>query len=283
MGNLSRKLTAPDLSINQVPPALMGPGNAQSRRPFPQFTNVTLINPALGSSSYHGGFVKVERRYQAGLSLLAHYTYSKFIDDVESFTELGDAGSYMNFYNRRLDKGLSGSDVRHRAVLSGVYDLPLFRDKGWITRLLGGWRAGLIGSFQSGPTFTVFSFVNETNAFTPGANRADLVGDPRLAGGARTLQRWFNTAAFASPAPFRFGTAGRGIMNGPGLINVDSSFAKRIPLRETWRAELRAEFFNLLNQTNFNLPGRSVGAPTFGIINSARSARSGQIAFRIDF
>lgn len=283
MGNLSRKLTAPDLSINQVPPALMGPGNAQSRRPFPQFTNVTLINPALGSSSYHGGFVKVERRYRAGLSLLAHYTYSKFIDDVESFTELGDAGSYMNFYNRRLDKGLSGSDVRHRAVLSGVYDLPLFRDKGWITRLLGGWRAGLIGGFQSGPTFTVFSFVNETNAFTPGANRADLVGDPRLAGGARTLQRWFNTAAFASPAPFRFGTAGRGIMNGPGLINVDSSFAKRIPLRETWRAELRAEFFNLLNQTNFNLPGRSVGAPTFGIINSARSARSGQIAFRIDF
>lgn len=54
IANLSRKLTAPDLSINQVSPALMGPGNAQSRRPFPQFTNVVLINPALGSSTYHG-------------------------------------------------------------------------------------------------------------------------------------------------------------------------------------------------------------------------------------
>lgn len=283
MGNLSRKLTAPDLPINQVPPALMGPGNAQSRRPFPQFTNVTLINPALGSSTYHGGFVKVERRYRAGLSLLAHYTFSRFLDDVESFSEIGDAGSYMNFYNRRLDKGPSGSDIRHRAVLSGVYDLPFLQNKGWLTRVFGGWRTGLIGSFQSGPTFTVYSFVNETNAFTPGANRADIVGNPRLAEGERTLLRWFNTAAFASPAPFRFGTSGRGIMNGPGLVNIDSSFAKRIPIRENWRAELRAEFFNLLNQTNFNLPGRSVGAPTFGVINSARSARSGQLVFRIDF
>jgi hypothetical protein len=283
IANLSRKLTAPDLSINQVPPELMGPGNAQARRPFPQFTNVTLLNPALGSSSYHGGFVKVERRYQAGLSLLAHYTYSRFLDDVESFTELGDAGSYMNFYNRRLDKGPSASDIRHRAVLSGVYDLPFLRNRGWITRFFGGWRTGLIGSFQAGPTFTVFSFANETNAFTPGANRADILGNPDLPASERTLLRWFNTSAFASPAPFRFGTSGRGIMNGPGLINVDSSFAKRIPIRETWRAELRAEFFNLLNQTNFNLPGRSAGAPTFGVVNSARSARSGQLAFRMDF
>ncbi|MCX6602084.1 MAG: TonB-dependent receptor [Acidobacteria bacterium] len=283
IGNLSRKLTAPDLPINQVPPSLMGPGNAQARRPFPQFTNVTLINPALGSSSYHGGFVKVERRYSRGLSLLAHYTFSRFLDDVESFSEIGDAGSYMNFYDRRLDKGPSGSDIRHRAVLSGVYDLPFLQNRGWLTRVFGGWRAGLIGSLQSGPTFTVFSFVNETNAFTPGANRADIIGQPRLPGSERTLLRWFNTSAFANPAPFRFGTSGRGIMNGPGLVNIDSSFAKRIPIREKWRAELRAEFFNLLNQTNFNLPGRSVGAPTFGVINSARPARSGQLAFRLDF
>ncbi len=283
IGNQSRKLTAPDLSINQVPPDLMGPGNAQSRRPFPQFTNVTIINPALGGSSYHGGFVKVERRYQAGLSLLAHYTFSRFLDDVESFTEIGDSGSYMNFYNRKLDKGPSGSDIRHRAVLSGVYDLPFLKDRGWLTRAFGGWRVGMIGSLQSGPTFTVFSLANATNSFNPGANRADIVGQPRLAAGERTLGRWFNTAAFAAPAAFRFGTSGRGIMNGPGLINIDSSFAKRIPIHEKWRAELRAEFFNLLNQSNFNLPGRSIGAPTFGVINSARPARSGQLAFRIDF
>lgn len=225
----------------------------------------------------------MERQYRGGLSLLAHYTFSRFLDDVESFSEIGDAGSYMNFYNRRLDKGPSGSDIRHRSVISGVYDLPFFQKRGWLTRVLGGWRAGLIGSIQSGVTFTVFNLANETNSFNPGANRADIIGQPRFPEGERSLLRWFNTGAFDSPAPFRFGNSGRGIMNGPGLVNIDSSFAKRIPLREKWRAELRAELFNLLNQTNFNLPGRAVGAPTFGVMNSARAARSGQLAVRVDF
>jgi hypothetical protein len=283
LANLSRHLPAPDLSINQVPPALMGPGNAQVRRPFPQFTNVSLINPAIGSSSYHGGFVKVERRYSSGLSLLAHYTWSKFIDDVESFTEFGDVGSYSDFYNRKLDKGLSGSDVRHRAVISGVYELPLLRSRGWLTRLFGGWRTGAIASFQSGPPMTVFSFTNETNAFPPGSVRADLIGDPNLPSGERTLSQWFNTAAFANPAPFRFGTSGRGIMTGPGMTNLDGTLTKRFPIRENLRAELRAEFFNLLNHTNFGLPGHTVGSPAFGVINSSQPGRSTQLALRVDF
>lgn len=283
LANLSRHLTAPDLSINQVPPSLMGPGSAQARRPFPQFTNVSILNPPIGSSSYHAGFVKVERRYRAGLSLLGHYTYSKFIDDVESFSEFGDVGSYSDFYNRKLDKGLSGSDVRHRAVMSGVYELPLLRSNRWVSRLFGGWRAGGIATFQSGPAMTVFSFTNETNAFPPGNVRADLIGVPVLSSGERTLSRWFNTAAFANPAPFRFGTSGRGIMTGPGMTNVDGSFTKRFPIRENWRAELRAEFFNLLNHANFALPGHTVGAPTFGVINSSQPGRSTQLALRVDF
>ena len=283
MANLSRHLTAPDLSINQVPPQLMGPGAAQSRRPFPQFTNVSILNPPIGSSTYHAGFVKAERRYRAGLSLLAHYTWSKFIDDVESFTEFGDVGSYSDFYNRKLDKGLSGSDVRHRAVMSGVYELPLLRGRGWVSRLFGGWRTGAITTLQSGPSMTVFSFTNETNAFPSGSVRADLVGDPQLPSGDRTLARWFNTAAFANPAPFRFGTAGRGILPGPGLFNVDGSLTKRFPIRENWRAEVRAEFFNLLNHANFGLPGHTVGAPNFGVINSSQPGRSTQLALRIDF
>ncbi len=266
-----------------MPPALLGPGNAQARRPFPQFTNVSVLNPPLGNSAYHAGVIKVERRFHSGLSMLAHYTFSKFIDDVESFSEFGDVGSYMDFYNRGLDRGLSGSDVRHRAVLSAVYDLPVLRNRGWITRLFGGWKTGAIVVFQSGPAFTVYSSVNQTNAFPPGSLRADLVGNPKLSGSERTIARWFNTDAFRVPAPYRFGTAGRSILTGPGLANVDASFIKSFPIREGWRAELRGEFFNFLNNTSFNLPGHSVGTPAFGIINSARPARSSQLAARIEF
>ena len=281
LSNLSHHLTAPDLPIDQVPPSLMGPGNAQVRRPFPQFTNVSVINPPLGNSEYNAGFVKLERRFSAGLSLLAHYTFSKLIDDVESFTEFGSVGSYMNFYDLGLDRGPSGSDIRHRAVLSAVYDLPLLRNRGWLTRLLGGWKTGTIATFQSGPAFTVYSSVDQTNAFPSGTNRAQLVGDPHAAGG--TIAQWFNRAAFQLPAPYLFGNAGRGILNGPGLWNIDASFIKSFPIRERWRADLRADFFNFLNHANFGLPGAMVGTPAFGVISSSGAARSSQLALRIEF
>jgi len=215
--------------------------------------------------------------------LLAHSASSKSLDDFASFTEIAGTGTYMDFYNRRLDKGRSGSDITHRAVLSGVYDLPILRNRGWLTRLFGGWRTGLILSMQSGPTYSVYSFVNETNAFPPGSVRANLAGDPSLPSDQRTLARWFNTSAFVNPPQFRFGNAGRGIMTGPGTVNLDSSFAKRFPITDSWRAEIRGEFFNFLNHTNFNLPGHTVNAPTYGLINSAKAARSAQLAFRIDF
>ena len=283
IGNLSHHLTAPDMSINQVPFARLGPGDAQSRRPFPQFSNVSVINPPLGNSAYHAGFLKVERRFHSGLSLLAHYTFSKFLDDVESFSEIGDTGSYMDYYNRGLDRGLSGSDVRHRAVMSLVYALPRWKRNAVVDRIAGGWKTGLIGTYQAGSPFSVFNSVNLTNAFTPGAIRADLVGNPELPADQRSLSRWFNTDAFRAPAAFRFGTAGRSILTGPGTVNLDSSLIKTFPIREQLRFEVRAEFFNLFNHANFNQPAHSLGAPGFGVINSAKPGRSGQFALRVEF
>jgi len=189
----------------------------------------------------------------------------------------------MDFYNRGHDKGLSGSDVRHRAVLSAVYELPFLRKRGLVTTLFGGWKLGAITSFQAGPAFTVFSGTNQTNAFNPGTVRADVIGQGSLSDSERTLGRWFNTGAFAAPAQFRFGTAGRGTMSGPGLANVDASFIKSFAIRENLRTELRAEFFNLTNHTGFNLPGHSVGTPAFGVISGSRPGRSTQLALRVEF
>lgn len=283
IGNLSHHLTAPDLSINQVPFEKLGPGDAQSKRPFPQFSNVSVINPAIGNSAYHAGFLKVERRFNSGLTLLSHYTYSKFLDDVESFSEIGDAGSYMDLYNRRLDRGLSASDVRHRAVGSLVYALPAWKDHRYLSRIIGGWKTGIIATYQAGSPFSVFNSVNLTNAFPSGTVRPDLVGDPRLSGSGRSISRWFNTDAFRAQAPFRFGTAGRSILTGPTISNIDTSLIKTFPIRESFRVEVRAEFFNLFNHANFNLPGHSLGAPGFGVINSARPGRAVQFALRFEF
>ncbi len=126
----------------------MTSSNAQSVRPFPQFNNVTWINPSIGNSTYHGGFVRAEKRMSGSFSFLAHYTFSKFIDDVEAANEFGTTGSYMDAYNRRLDKGLSGSDVPHRLVVTLLYEVRQFKGNRIVNSALGGWKVGVL---ETGP------------------------------------------------------------------------------------------------------------------------------------
>jgi hypothetical protein len=283
MANISHHLTANDLSLNQVPPALLGPGDAQARRPFPQFSNVYVINPAVGNSTYHAGFVRAEKRFSRGFSFLAHYTWSKFIDDVASSTEYGDPQSYMDAYNRRLDKALSGTDVPHRTVLSVLYEVPRLRGSALLDAVAGGWKFGAFGTWQSGATFTVTTLANTTNAFSAGALRPDVVANPRLPAGERSLQRWFNTEAFRNPALFQFGNAPRSVLRGPFQKTVDLTLAKEFVPAEPLRLELRSEFYNAFNHANFELPGRTLGAADFGSILSARPGRTVQLGLRVSF
>jgi hypothetical protein len=283
LANIGHHLTANDLSLNQVPPALMGPGDAQLRRPFPQFSDVYWINPAIGNSTYHGVFVKAEKRFSSGVSFLAHYTFSKFIDDAASSNEYGDPGSYMDAYNRRLDKGLSGTDVPHRLVVSALYETPSFRRRRVLRTALGGWKLGFSGTFQSGPPFTVVMTTNTTNAFPAGPLRPDLIRNPRLSSGERSLGRWFDTSAFQAPAPFRFGNAPRSGLRGPSLQTADLTLIKRLAIMERFGLDLRGEAYNLLNRANFDLPGHAFGAADFGLIGSARPGRAMQAGLRVSF
>jgi hypothetical protein len=283
MGNVSHHLTGNDFSLNQVPPELMGPGDAQSRRPFPQFSNVTWINPSIGNSTYHGGFVRTEKRLGGGLAFLAHYTFSKFLDDVESSNEYGVTGNYMDAYNRRLDKGRSGSDVPHRLLMTLLYEFRAVRGNRAANAVLGGWRIGLQQTAQSGPPFTVVMSADTTNAFPAGPLRPNLLRDPSLPSNRRTIVRWFDTDAFAAPAQFTFGDSPRSVLRGAPLVTTDITLEKRFQLTEQWTFDLRGEFYNMLNHTNFNIPGFTYGAADFGVVSSARPGRSAQLAARLTF
>src|SRR5579864_425270 len=283
LGNVSHHLTANDLSIDQVPPQLMGTGNAQARRPFPQFSNVSIINAAVGNLTYHAGYVKAEKRFGRGFSFLAHYTYSKFIDDVAAANEYGDPASYMDAYNRRLDKSLSGSDVPQHAVLSGLYELRSFKESRLLDKVLGGWKLGVLGTLQSGPLFTVITAADTTNAFPAGPLRPDIIRGPELSGSQRSLTRWFDTSAFRAPARFQFGNSPRsGLRAGP-VKTVDFTLLKDFMVTERYHAELRGEFYNLLNHANFDIPGHTFGAADFGVASSARPARTVQLGLRVSF
>lgn len=129
LGTFGHKLVVPGTrSINQVRPKLIRPGNVQTLRPYPQYSDVRVVQPTIGNSNYHGMNVKVERRMSAGLQFNANYTWAKAIDDVEARNELGgNAGdnAFSNQYDRRADRGLSGNNVNHRFISSVLWEIPV--------------------------------------------------------------------------------------------------------------------------------------------------------------
>jgi hypothetical protein len=282
LGNVSHHLTANDLTIDQLPAAQFGPGNTQLLRPFAQFSNVTSLNPAIGNSTYRAAFAKAERRFTNGLSFLAHYTYSKFLDDAASGDEYGDPGSYMDQYNRRLDKGRSGSDVPQHLLITTLYEVKQFRGRHTLNLLAGGWQLATNANLQSGQPFTVYDSANTTNGFPAGTLRPNLAAAPALDSG-RTLQRYFNTAAFAHPPSYQFGNSPRSVLRGSQSHTVDFSAAKQIPVTERFKAEFRGQFFNVFNIANFDPPGHTLGNSDFGIVSSARAARTVELALRVIF
>ena len=124
--------------------------------------------------------------------------------------------------------------------------------------LLGGWRVNAVFFAQSGAPFTVNLGVDQANIGAGPAQRPDQLRDPNLPAGERTPERWFDTAAFALPAPFTFGNAPRNSVIGPGFANLDLVVAKTWPVAGTRQLEFRWEVFNALNTANFDLPSRDL-------------------------
>ncbi|MFB3825789.1 MAG: carboxypeptidase regulatory-like domain-containing protein [Bryobacteraceae bacterium] len=291
LANLSRKLASSNIAINQIRPEVLGPGRTtQAYRPFPQFSNVSINLPAFGVSSYHGGVVRFEKRFSKGLNIVSTYTWSKFLNNVdEGGSALGnEGGNYSNYYNRRADWGPSENDIPHRFSLGSVWELPFGAGRPYLAshplrHLVGDWGVSLGMVIQSGPAFTVGTQVNTTNSFSSGALRADVLRNPNLPGGQRTLGRWFDTDAFRQPEIYRFGNQGMNLLRGDGVMNVSFSVLRDFKITETKRVQFRSEFFNFTNHPTFGIPGRVLGGPGFGIVSGAQPARVVQLGLRMTF
>lgn len=290
LGTFGHHLASPDeRSINQVPTDQLGPGNAQLRRPYPQFSNVTVISSDIGNSNYHGVNLSIQKRYSNGLQFQANYTFSKQIDDLESRNELAGfpgTNAFADYYNRRGDRGLSGNDIRHRFIWSSVYELPVGSGRRFrpglpvLKTLAGGWSVGAIAEFRSGTPLSAMELTNNTGSFSDGV-RPNVIGDPNALPGGRSkgeqLLEWFNVNAFGAPAAYTFGNAGRSFGEGPGAISVDTSLLKDFSIRERIVLQFRAEGLNILNHANFANPDTRRGSATFGQITSLVSGNQARI------
>jgi hypothetical protein len=190
----------------------------------------------------------------------------------------------MDNRNTRLDRGNLDGIRKHYAAANYIYDLPFGQGKrflssssGLTNKIVGGWQIAGILTMGGGQPYSV-TFTSTTLGWP--SNRADIVGDPELSDAS--IDRWFNPAAFAAPAPFLYGNSSRNLLWGPGFFNWDAAIFKNTQLTEKIRLEFRAESFNALNRANFGLPASNISVPaTVGRITSAGASRDIQFGLRL--
>ena len=109
------------------------------------------------------------------------------------------------------------------------------------------------------------------------------MNDGNLPKDQRTIDRWFDLGAFATPAQFSFGNSGRGILVGPGNFNVDAGIHRQFAVGDKYRVTFRWEMFNAFNRSNFGTPNASIGNPQAGQISGTAPARIQQAALKFVF
>ncbi len=305
--NQARPLTTAELAL----PAANRP-SLDARRPIAGFRSISATLPA-AYSNYHALQVKFERRFSKGLYLLNSFTWSKAIDNASQVLEEpgGNTGTPQNVYNIAADRGIGAYDQPFNNTTSFVFELPFGKGRALLSdapyavdAVLGGWALTGINTMTSGQAINFRYAPAPVTANLPSfiggvALRPNLVGNPLLPSGDRTIDRWFNTEAIRLPTQDQpFGNAGRNIGRGPSFYQFDLGLQKNFALpfiNEVSKMEFRAEFFNLLNKTNFGSPNSNASgivfntdgtlrtAGGFGTIRSTAPARQIQFALKLSF
>jgi hypothetical protein len=293
--------------INNAPP---GPGPLGPRRPFHTLSFVpgTVLTPSstdaviqsqtfpvstinlledTAQSWYDAGYVNVRRKYSHGLSFLANYTFAKNLSNAPDFrSPMDESAIPQNNSDLAAEKG-PGCDVRHRLALSAVYNIPAFQRATWTKLATQNWQFSTVYQVQSGMPLTISVFGDTANAGTVlGENpiRANYTGKPVFGPGTRTSNKWFNPAAFATPAAYTFGDVGRNSVYGPPLQTLDIALVRSFRLTERASFQFRGEAFNVLNMVNLGTPNRFVNTPQFGTITMAMTpGRELQLSARLSF
>ena len=262
--------------------------------------NGAILIISTGNSSYNSMQARVtksleSKRFGSG-QFQAFYTLSHSIDDAPDALDVGtsdrslprdSSGFAGGLYAERGD---SSFDARHRFVANFVYGLPLNLENGILDRVLGNWMISGIYQAQTGYPFSIFMNGIDTQgtglsararyAFGGNgyANNRNPGNDRIYTGPSRSL---FQERGI--PADGRQGNVGRSQFRGPKSSKFDFSLIKRIPVNEKMRFTIRADFFNLFNAVNLNIPVANVLDNRFGLSTSAGNARIIQFAGRFDF
>jgi len=266
-----------------------------SKNVNPELANTTSW-VSQGVGSYNSLVVDVRRSFGNGFQFRGNYTFAKNLDDGSAWNTSvsGNTPAFVMFpLQPMLDWGPAATDVRHLASLNGSYELPFGKGQRFLNHsskpvnvLTSGWTVSAIANVMTGFPFTPQLGYNPTgNGDTRNPVRPNW--NPNFNGKLypRTTSQYFNPEAFLPPATGTYGNVSRDSLTGPGLTELDFSATKNAHLTERLGLQFRAEFFNVLNHTNFMTPNEVVYtsatsgiSPTAGLVTST-STTSRQIQF----
>jgi Carboxypeptidase regulatory-like domain/TonB-dependent Receptor Plug Domain len=232
--------------------------------------NGTVLNPNVGQISgtmwnsdsiFHALEVQVTRQLNKGLQAAVSYTWGKIID---SGSASANRDTFANssprlFFDARNGRGLADFDIRQNLTVNYIWEIPSLRPGPRALQwALNGWQWGGILHVASGEPFTPTITGDPLGMKGDQFDRPDVLTGPGCSGSRVNPGNpldYIKTQCFAFPNPStRFGDAGRNILIGPGILNLDTSLVRNIGGSEKFHVQFRAEFFNVLNHTNFASP-----------------------------
>jgi trimeric autotransporter adhesin len=266
------------------------PLNTQNSLQIPN-ANSFYFDQSGANSIYNALQVRLVHRFTHGISLQGFYTFAKSLDNAST---IGGSSPIVvqQDGNFAAERGLSSFDVRHQVRVFSVYELPFgehhrYGNHGWAVHALSNWRLQNIVTWQSGTPVTAYlgGLQSDNGTGASFSLRADQIGNPNegICGGAPLS--FFNTAAFATPAPTDYGNEHRGAIEGSCKFNWNASLAKsfRFGPQERHHLDIRWEVQNLSNTPNFSGLSTSLGSSSFGRVTSAGSMRTMDIMMRYNF
>jgi len=299
VGTLGRRLgvfvdpNEPFVTVNDPTKAGSATPNTRSF-PFPQYEGIGL--GAFGSNSnYNGAVFSVRKKPSHGLTLQASYTFSKSFDNNSAFFgSTGETGVYADSRNRAAEYGPSAFDIHHQVIVAYLYQMPVGRGRVFLHNankfldyVVGGWDIGGITNWHTGFPFTIFADpTTDLSGFNQFADRP-IVVSPLPPFNFDNPRAVFPTTAsfFANPGAGNIGNARRNAYRGPHYSDFDFSLQKNFAVTESKKFQFRAEFFNLFNHPNFDLPVGNLTSSSAGKIVGDTNAnpRLMQLGLRFDW
>jgi hypothetical protein len=231
---------------------------------------------------YNGLTGEIKRRGTRGLLYQLSYTYARDIGDLEK-----DA-SPENPYNRSRERGPWVDIPKHAVTGNIIWDLPFGKGKRFLSgggrfanALSSGWSTSIIYTYHAGRYLTpLWTGPDPTGtAYTTSAApatvtiRPNVIGNPNLPSGQRSINGWFNAAAFTAPMPGQFGTSGPGLVIGPALHVWDAGIFKAFKVKERFVIRGEVTAVNILNHPNYSDPAVNISAAgNVGVISGVGGA-----------